>query len=343
MHLARGMTNPMSTVLPITTTATGDTARPLTRQVAGQAAEWFMLLHSGEASPADHARFDVWLERAPEHARAWQRALQVSQVAGLVPPALGAPVLRHTQNRRDAVRVLMLLMVAAPVGYMTWRSAPLQSWTATHATATGERRSWTLADGSRITLDTHSAVDIKFDSYQRTLHLRSGAIYIETSPDPQPQHRLFAVVTAQGRVRAIGTRFSVRQDAQQSHVAVTQGAVEVSLRNGAAGQLVQAGEQTRFTSEQIQPVAPAAAGASQWARGVLAVDDMRLDTFAAELSRYRPGLLQCDPAVANLRLTGAFQLADTDAVLLNVAHLLPVQVLYRTRYWVTLLPNGPER
>ncbi len=44
--------------------------------------------------------------------------------------------------------------------------------------------------------------------------------------------------------------------------------------------------------------------------------------------------------MAGLRITGAFQLHDTDAVLQNVAHLLPVQVLYRTRYWVTLTARG---
>jgi transmembrane sensor len=65
---------------------------------------------------------------------------------------------------------------------------------------------------------------------------------------------------------------------------------------------------------------------------------VRLDAFVAELGRYRHGLLRCDPAVAGLRLTGAFQLADTEAVLHNLAQLLPVQLLYRTRYWVTLVP-----
>ena len=69
---------------------------------------------------------------------------------------------------------------------------------------------------------------------------------------------------------------------------------------------------------------------------MLAAQDMRLDAFALELSRYRPGLLRVEPQVAGLRLSGAFQLDDTDAVLENLARMLPVDVLYRTPYWVTI-------
>jgi len=47
---------------------------------------------------------------------------------------------------------------------------------------------------------------------------------------------------------------------------------------------------------------------------VLYADDMELGAFIAELARYRPGVLRCAPEVAGLRISGAFQLADTDYV-----------------------------
>ena len=65
---------------------------------------------------------------------------------------------------------------------------------------------------------------------------------------------------------------------------------------------------------------------------------MRLDAFAAELARYRAGIVRCDPDVADLRISGAFQLNNTDSVLQALPALLPVQVTYRTSYWVTLGP-----
>uniref|UniRef100_UPI0035A1AAB6 FecR/PupR family sigma factor regulator n=1 Tax=Delftia acidovorans TaxID=80866 RepID=UPI0035A1AAB6 len=74
-------------------------AAPLSREIALQAAEWFVLLHSGEASEADHRAFEAWRARADVHEQAWLRALAVSQRAGSLPPALGAPALGRKQRR----------------------------------------------------------------------------------------------------------------------------------------------------------------------------------------------------------------------------------------------------
>ena len=67
---------------------------------------------------------------------------------------------------------------------------------------------------------------------------------------------------------------------------------------------------------------------------MLAVHDMRTGRFLAELSRYRHGRLGCSADVADLRLSGIFPLADTEAVLETLPHLLPVAVHRFTRYWV---------
>jgi transmembrane sensor len=79
-----------------------------------------------------------------------------------------------------------------------------------------------------LLLDTHSAVDIVFDGLQRTVHLRKG----RSRWIPRRTHGLqrpFAVHTALGRLRALGTRFTVRQEDAVVHLAVTEGAVEVTL------------------------------------------------------------------------------------------------------------------
>jgi transmembrane sensor len=68
----------------------------------------------------------------------------------------------------------------------------------------------------------------------------------------------------------------------------------------------------------------------------LVADAMRLDEFLAELARYRPGLLRCDPEVAGLLVSGVFSVRNTDRALDNLTRALPVAVSYRTRYWVTV-------
>lgn len=316
----------------------------ITREVAMQAAEWFVRLQEEAGSADGQAAQEAlahWRAQSPAHERAWQRAMAVSLQAGSIPAALGSAALARPQRRatrRDTVRALAVLVAAVPAGWLAWRMAPVPQWTASHATATGEWRSWTLADGSRMVLDTASAADVQFDGLQRRIHLRAGALYVETAADPQTSARPFIVSTEQGDIRALGTRFSVRCGDGYTEVAVQQDAVEVRVRGGATSIRLQTGQQLRFSDGEAGPVQAAAPTASQWVQGVLAADNMRLNAFLAELARYRKGWLRCDPQVAALRVSGAFQLADTDAVLANLAHLLPVQISARTPYWITVLP-----
>jgi len=66
------------------------------------------------------------------------------------------------------------------------------------------------------------------------------------------------------------------------------------------------------------------------------VERMRLADFVVELGRYRPGVLRCDGAVSKVLVSGAFPLADTDAVLRMLEETLPIRVRSLSRYWVTI-------
>ena len=100
------------------------------------------------------------------------------------------------------------------------------------------------------------------------------------------------------------------------------------------------GERTRFDQRHAEAPAPAREADAAWARGVLLAEDMRLADFTARLARYRSGFLRCDPAVAELRVTGVFPLRDTDRALHNLTLGVPVDIRYHTRYWVTVGPRA---
>lgn len=317
--------------------------------VAMQAAQWFFLIQSGEATSADRMRWTQWREADPSHEAAWQRAEQVSRKFGMLPGRLSMPTLGRTvrADRRAAVKTLALLLTAAPAGWLAWRASPAREWLADHRTATGERRELRLPDGTRIQLNTATAVDLAYDTKLRLVRLRAGEILIDTAPDAvassDPAYRPFVVETAQGRLKALGTRFVVRQhEDRRSHVAVLEGAVELRPDDARGLAVVlRAGEQAGFSASAIDAVTPVGPEADDWSRGVLRARNMRLQDFLAELGRYRPGVLRCDPAVADLRLSGVFQLNDTGPVLDSLPQALPVDVLYRTRYWVTVVaPAG---
>jgi transmembrane sensor len=106
---------------------------------------------------------------------------------------------------------------------------------------------------------------------------------------------------------------------------------------GAAERTVGAGEQvsfTRFSASQPQALVSATLA---WTGGMLLADEMRLADFVRELERYRRGVLRLDPALENLRVSGAFPVADTEQVLRMLATTYPLQVdTFIPGYWVSL-------
>ena len=327
---------------------------PLQARVLDEAAEWLMRLHDSGATDADRAACERWRQADPQHALAWERAERLLGKLGGLPAALAMPALdrprSHRAQRRAAVARLAALLAVAPASWLAWQAwyaADQRGWGADLRTATGERRTEHLADGSRLLLDTASAVDIRFDGALRLLTLRQGAISIETAADTATPHRPFVVDTAHGRLRALGTRFTVRQEGGRAdggpvRLAVTEGAVEVTLRGAVSPALVvQAGQQTVLRAGEVTAPQPLQPEATAWTHGMLMADAMPLAAFCAELSRYRPGLLQCAPEVRALRVSGSFPLGDTDRTLTMLASTYPVDVQTRMRgYWITVVARN---
>lgn len=323
--------------------APGTPASVLAPRVLDEAAEWLMRLNDSAVTDEDRRACERWRQSHPDHARAWARAELLMNKLGGLPSALAMPSLARPARdggRRAAVGRLAALLAAVPAGWLGWQLASERGWTAEHRTATGERSELRLADGTRLTLNTASAVDVRFDAEQRLVVLHAGEILIVTAPDNAGVHRPFRVSTGNGTLEALGTRFSVRKEADAIDIAVLEGAVRISPRR-AASRVLPAGQQARFTAGGVGAFSPADEAGLAWTQGMLLADGMRLADFAAELSRYRPGALQCDAAIGDLRISGAFPIDDTDRVLRMLVSTYPVDAVTRLRgYWITLVPRA---
>lgn len=318
---------------------------PISAQVARQAVHWLLELDSsaGESTAQLRQQWQAWLDADPEHARAWRHIAQVDGQLRAVPSALALQTLAAPgMGRRHAVQLAMLVTVGAGT-VLAARQTGLggQAWdqlASDLSTATGEQRETVLSDGTRLLLNTASAVDVRYSDSERLIVLRSGELLVHSAPDTA--HRPLRVRTAQGTVRALGTRFTVRQQDGFTSVAVLQGAVQLQPAQAPhATQRLSAGEQGRFTEDGPGLAEPLQEGAGAWSEGMLVADNMRLDHFIAELARHRPGMLRCAPGAAALRVSGAYPLADTDRVLVALTHTLPVQLRSRTRWWVSVEPS----
>lgn len=313
-------------------------AAPIAPRALEQAAEWLVRLQDG-ATEADHAACEQWRRNDPDNARAWERAATLLGKFDGLPKALAMPALHRpaAAGRRAAVARVAAAIAAIPAGWLGWRYAQSQVWAPDIGTAVGERRSVTLADGTQLTLNTASAVDIRYTATERLLLLRKGEIMIQTGHDGA--NRPFRVATAHGTLQALGTRFSVRLHDDDTALAVEQGAVRITPEHG-QGLVVAAGQQSRYTASGATPPSELDAGSSAWTTGMLLADRMRLDRLVAELARYRGGYIGVDASVAGLPISGAFPVADSERALDMLVSTYPIDALSRLNgYWITLAPR----
>lgn len=311
----------------------------VSKQILTEAATWLMELHDGPLSQRQRALFDEWRQRSAEHALAWDKAQALMGKFGALPPS-GATALKtvSARERRGAVKLVAALLVAGPAGWMAWRNAPWPD-AGRLRTATGERRDIVLDDGTQLTLNTDSHIDVAFDRARRLLHLRHGEVLITTANDAARPPRPFMVSVGEGAIRALGTRFAVRRLDQRCRVAVFDGAVELRPRDTPTAAVVLAsGRQAAFSRTRVDPSSKADEADIAWRHGMLIADRMPMARFVAELDRYRRGTLRCDPAVAGLSVSGAFPLADIDLTLSLLEQTQPVKLRYATRFWATVGP-----
>ncbi|QPF73257.1 DUF4880 domain-containing protein [Roseateles sp. DAIF2] len=325
-------------------------AKPaITPEVLDAAADWLARLASGSASAAEHAACERWRRQHPEHARAWAQAEALQALMGQLPPGLTLPVLERARglSRRGLLRdgaKYGALLAALPAAWAGWRVAQEQGWTAELRSARGEQRhELRLEDGSLLSLNSASAVDLRFDAQQRLLLLRAGEILLDAAGDRRP----LRLQTPQGRLELVNGgagRLVLRLAGALSRVALLDGSLRLEPHRRPVPTLrLRAGEQAAFDAEGwVGPVTPAGPASQAWTRGLLPADRMRLADLAAELSRYRGGLLHCDPAVAELRVSGTFPVGSEAATERTLGMLVSTYALRAERrlggLWVRLLP-----
>lgn len=335
---------------PLPAAATDGHSASITPDVARQAVTWLVEWQmAGPDAGIEQAILD-WRAQDPSHERAWRHIESVNaRLGGLASPlgsALAQAALTQpaTHGRRQAIKLLTFALLAGGAAFAARDRAPWQTWLADVRSATGERRTLQLADGSRLQLNSNSAVNIVFSENIRQLHLIRGEILVDTGRDEAArQVRGFRVDTPHGRLAPIGTRFSVRLYDDRTRLDVFAGAVAIQWSGDDGHALtIDAGYSAEFADHAVLANGSADESRVAWQDNMLVASQMRLTDFIAELDRHRPGHLNCDPAVANLRLSGSYPLANPDRILDALRSTLPVEIHYLTRYWATIRAARPS-
>jgi transmembrane sensor len=316
---------------------------------------WLVTLNSGAVSEGERQGFAHWLQADPGHRQAWEQLQAPLQqmLAPLRPAAdraasphaatgglMGEALARaesRVRRRRSLLRgALGLGGVAVGSALVAHRQAPLDQWSADLRTATGERRGFDLPDGSLVTLDARSAADLDFAHGRRTVILRQGALLARAAPRTPALDAPFTVRTAHGELRALGTRFVVRQQEDHTLVSMLEHSVEITTRQGLS-QLLEQGHSARFGPAGITLDATDPGTAAAWQRGMLEAHDLPLGEVVQALRAYRRGFIRVAPRAAALRVYGNFSLDDSDRALAALAETLPIEVSVYQRGWLVTI------
>lgn len=306
------------------------------KEVARQeAAEWYFRRDAGALSAEEDAQFQLWFA-VPAHRRAYEELAATWAALGTIPrtktPLPARPPVWRGRTGLAGAALAAAIVLALIIPQSGW----FLLWQADAATAIGETREVTLADGSIVTLNTDSAIAIAYDTSERRIRLLRGEALFTVAKDAG---RPFTVETQGGTAQALGTAFTVRDEDDGATVAVVESRVAVRYPANAAGTVtVSPGEAVSYAHGRLGPVEPVDIDElTAWRRGKLIFVDRPLGEVIDELNRYHRGRLQIiDPAIRSHRVSGVFSTGDPLAVVDALETSIGLHSTRLTRYLVLL-------
>lgn len=279
-----------------------------------------------------------WLEPLMSDTRdqlaAGQR--QVVSLDSLRSAAAAKKPRRHVGWRPFAIAAtLVITLLATLVATNTLR---VPGWQTTEnirqfATAFGEQRSVVLDDGSLITLNTNSVVNVQMDRNLRRVDVVRGEVLFDVIKD---SNRPFQVNGKTAAVEVLGTRFNFYQKTDQTIVTVTEGKVAVGAVQNPGGSRtspmrteLSAGQQVSINrgNMTMQPVAADLQRATAWLQRRLVFNQDTLQTVVSEFNRYnRDRLIITSRELQKRRMTGVFNANDTEGFLALLTSIASVYV-----------------
>ena len=312
------------------------------------AADWVARMDARALTGDEERQLHDWLDSDVRCLGAYARARAIfvsPDIATAIPAA-----------RRPSFAKLGLLAAAACalIASVLLFSQREQAETRVYMSELGEVRQIPLEDGSRITLNTNSALEVQYRKDSRRVALQRGEAYFEVTKDTQ---RPFVVIGSSAQARAIGTSYSVRMtDAvgeMQIRVASGRVAVEApqpdviaplatvrnwlgSKANNAAylnanqeadvrlGKDAHGSSQIQLSIRDLQP--GIFERSLMWREGLLSFEGVTLAEAIEEFSRYSRQKIIIRGALAQERVSGLFAAADPVAFARAIALSLKIKL-----------------
>jgi transmembrane sensor len=322
----------------VSITTDSDEKRPLPDSVRGEAAVWLARLHSDLRTEKTESGFRAWLASSAEHRAAFEQMTGIWESTANLRRDPPPEVTRSCEFGRVFRRVLIssaatfavCALIAVAALYVLRMKADYRS--ELFITAVGQRRLITLADGSRVELNTDSRLRVTFTSRARRVILEKGQARFEVVRNAECP---FVVRVAESQIVALGTSFDVRWTDEHLSIVLVEGHVAVLPADESLVQAATPSAVTLVPGEQLEFLGPAFAVKSAvrldreeaWVSGRVVFDATRLGAALAEMNRYAHRRLElATPGLADLRISGTFSVDDPGAFARAVAQMFSLTI-----------------
>lgn len=308
------------------------------------AAGWVARMSSDQRTRDDEAALQAWLDEDPARQAAFARHADIWDAAGaLAADAEARAILGQGRGVRphiDRRAVLGFTAAAAAAAAVAVVAGPqIAEWRGLYRTKVGESRRVTLADGSELTLDTATRVQVRFSEGERRLTLEAGQAHFRVAHDAS---RPFRVFVGADEVRAIGTAFDVRKDGERARVTLEEGVVAVYRDTAKPETILKPGQQA--TLAPAAPVKVAAVDVRReqaWRFGRLVLDASPLGEAVDEINRYGGrAIVLADPTMADLKVSGVFHTRRPEAFVEAMTTAFDIEVVREDDRELVLGPRG---
>lgn len=250
-----------------------------------QASRWIARQGADDYDAAAEADFAAWYGAAAENARAYEQIRRLWGTLGQVQRQRLQPPRGRRHAAAGAVSLALLL------GSLPWLPEWWLAARADHLAELGGNRRIELADGSRVVLESGSALRVRLGQTGREVELLRGRALFEVARQPQGEgFAPFSVAVGETRATALGTRYQVEKLEGETVVTVLESRVAVhcgDCQEGPREAVLGPGDMARVSAGGLE-TARAPAGADAWSDGMLAFDRQPFAVAAGQLQRYLP-------------------------------------------------------
>lgn len=291
-----------------------------------QAARW--AVRRRDADAYEEAAFEAWKSADAAHAEAFDQAWRTSQDPALAEAMRLSEQRSATPSRRaGAVAALASGLLAASLAvFLAWPQLQLMTVAPVLLETTpGQQRDAILADGTRITLDGATRLEVRLGAHRRQVELVRGEAFFDVAHDAS---RPFIVKADIGSARVLGTAFDLERADGRLELSVHRGRVRLAP----SGLIHRSAEltvgQRAFAKEgRLSVVRAFDPAAEDWRSGWLETDGLTLERLVERLNRASPTrIVIADPALARQRVAGRFRLDDSRALVENLGLMHGFQV-----------------